>query len=79
MLGNFGEAWNGTLLNSVSTVLEWAKTMTWKGAHPIVELLDKNYKKGIRIVKKIFKTTEKRLERDKTLPKYFVVIPCQII
>ena len=26
--------WNGTLLNSVNTVVEWARTMTWKGAHP---------------------------------------------
>jgi len=25
--------WNGTLLNSVETVVGWAHTMTWKGAH----------------------------------------------
>ena len=23
--------WNGTLLNSIDTALEWAKTMTWRG------------------------------------------------
>ena len=28
--------WNGTLLNNVTTVLEWARSMTWKGTHPAV-------------------------------------------
>ena len=32
--------WNGTLLESVETALNWAKTMTWKGIHPIVRLLE---------------------------------------
>jgi Rhodopirellula transposase DDE domain len=30
--------WNGTKLVDVETMVEWAKTMTWKGLHPIVEL-----------------------------------------
>ena len=32
--GILEEHWNGTLLNSVTTVLEWARTMTWKGTPP---------------------------------------------
>ena len=66
--------WNGTLLNSVDTVLEWAQTMTWKGLHPIVELLDKTYEKGVRIAKKAFQKFEVRLQRDEVLPKYYVRI-----
>jgi hypothetical protein len=66
--------WNGTLLNSVTTVLEWARTMTWKGAHPVVSLLEKSYAKGIRIGKAAFKAIESRLQRDKDLPKYEVLI-----
>ncbi len=31
--------WNGALLTSVNTALEWAKTMTWRGVAPIVHLL----------------------------------------
>jgi hypothetical protein len=27
-------------------ILEWAKSMTWKGIHPIVELSRKVYAKG---------------------------------
>lgn len=66
--------WNGTLLNSVTTVLEWARTMTWKGVCPVVSLLEKSYAKGIRIAKAAFKAIESRLERDNDLPKYEVLI-----
>lgn len=67
--------WNGTLLDTVDTVMEWAKTMTWKGVHPIINLLDKAYEKGVVIAKKLFRTIEQRLERSETLPKYCVTIP----
>jgi hypothetical protein len=30
--------WNGALLTSVETALEWAKTMTWRGIYPNVHL-----------------------------------------
>ena len=33
--------WGGTLLNSVTTVVEWARTMTWKGVRLVVSLLKK--------------------------------------
>ena len=76
--GMLEQHWNGTLLNSVDTVLEWARTMTWKGVHPVVELLDKTYEKGVRIAKKAFQKFEARLQRDETLPKYFVQILPQL-
>ena len=76
--GILEQHWNGTLLNSVDTVLEWARTMTWKGVHPIVELLDKTYEKGVRIAKKAFQIFEARLQRDEVLPKYYVRILPQL-
>jgi hypothetical protein len=27
--------WGGTLLNTLEIILEWAKTMTWKGLNPV--------------------------------------------
>lgn len=66
--------WNGTLLNSVGVTMEWAKTMTWKGIHPAVQLIEKNYQKGVSICKKLFKNIEARLNRDAVLPKYCVTI-----
>ena len=38
--------WNGTKLIDAKTMLEWAKKMTWKGIHPVVELSHKVYQKG---------------------------------
>lgn len=39
--------WNGTKLIDVNTMIEWAKTMTWKGIHPIVNLSRTVYEKGM--------------------------------
>lgn len=72
--GVLEQHWNGTLLNSVDTVLAWARTMTWKGTHPVVDLRDKTYEKGVRLAKKAFQEFEQRLQRDETLPKYYVRI-----
>ena len=69
--------WNGTLLDSMDTVLGWARTMTWKATRPIVNLLQKTYEKGVRIAKKAFTKIAERLERDATLPKYRVRIQPQ--
>ena len=30
--------WNGAKLIDAETMLGWAKQMTWKGLHPVVEL-----------------------------------------
>jgi hypothetical protein len=71
--------WNGTLLNSVHTVVEWARTMTWKGVQPVVTLIEKTYATGVRIAKAAFKAVESRLQRDKILPKYEILIQPQSI
>lgn len=69
--------WNGTLLSGVKTVVEWARTMTWKGAHPIVSLIETTYDKGVRIAKDAFEAIESRLQRHNSLPKYDVLIQPQ--
>jgi hypothetical protein len=38
--------WNGTKLVDVETMLAWAKSMTWRGIHPIVALSRNVYQKG---------------------------------
>ena len=75
--GILEQHWNGTLLDSVDTVLAWASTMTWKGVHPVVEVLDKTYHKGVRIPQKAFQQIEQRLQRDDALPKYAIRIQPQ--
>ncbi len=66
--------WNGTLLDSAETTLEWAKTMTWKAIYPTIKLIEKTYLKGVKISKALFKSTADRLDRNKFLQKYHVTI-----
>jgi hypothetical protein len=66
--------WNGTKLVDVETMVEWAKTMTWKGLHPIVELSHTIYQKGIALGKAAMQAVEARLERHPALPKYDILI-----
>jgi transposase len=72
--GILEEHWNGTLLNSRETILGWARTMTWKGVRPVVELLERVYEKGVRIAKQAFQEIEQRLKRDDSLHKYSLKI-----
>jgi hypothetical protein len=66
--------WNGTKLVDVETMLEWAKSMTWKGLHPVVELSRKVYQKGIALSKKAMQAIESRLERHPELSKWDILI-----
>jgi hypothetical protein len=69
--------WNATLLNSIEVTLEWAKTMTWKGLHPVVNLIETTYLKGVKVGKKLFKAISDRLDRHASLSKYCVTIQPQ--
>lgn len=66
--------WNGTLLTSIQTALEWAKTMTWRGVAPIVHLMDRVYETGVRLLPRDFRPISARLERSISLPKWSLVI-----
>ena len=66
--------WNGALLDSVDTVLEWAKSMTWKGIRPAVNLLDKVYEPGKKLSAKQMESLSERLVLNPLLPKWDVTI-----
>jgi len=70
--------WSGTLLNTLETTLEWAKTMTWKGVSPVIKLMETTYQKGLKMSKKAFKAISHRIDRDAFLPKYYMTIQPQI-
>ena len=73
-LGSLELKWNGTKLTDAETMLEWAKRMTWKGLHPVVELSRQVYQKGVRLSQKAMQAVEARLKRDPKLPKYDILI-----
>jgi transposase len=66
--------WNGTLLCSIDTVLNWASTMTWRGIEPIVHLFEKVYERGVRLTPTAFRPIAQRLQRSSQLPKWSLVI-----
>jgi hypothetical protein len=41
--------WNGSLLDSVDTVLHFARTLTFKGMHPVVSLVETVYNTGVKL------------------------------
>ncbi|GAL91551.1 mobile element protein [Microcystis aeruginosa NIES-44] len=55
--------WNGSILDEIETALKFAKTMTWKGKHPIVKLITETYEKGVKLTKKARKKIEEKIER----------------
>ena len=67
--------WNGNLLDSIDTVLNFAQSMTWKGRHPVVQWITQTYQTGVRLTQKAMAHLEKRLVRLPHLPKWFVHIP----
>lgn len=62
------------MLVDAETMLEWAKSMTWKGIRPIVRLSRTTYRKGISLSKKAMREIEARLERNPLLPKWDILI-----
>jgi transposase len=66
--------WNGSLLDSVETVLKFAASMTWKGQHPVVEVVTTGYETGVKLTKQAMQQVEAHLERLADLDKWFVDI-----
>lgn len=72
--GILEQHWNGSKLVDVTAMLLWAKSMTWKGIHPILTLSKTVYQKGISLTKKAMKEIESRLQRNPLLPKWDIFI-----
>jgi hypothetical protein len=66
--------WNGSLLDTVETALNFARTMTWNGRHPVVKLVEKTYPTGVRLTPEEMEELEERFERLPGLEKWFVRI-----
>jgi hypothetical protein len=68
--------WNGALLDSVEAVIQFAQTMSWKGVHPLVELVTTTYETGVKLTKEAMAVLETQVERLPELEKWFVdIIP----
>jgi Rhodopirellula transposase DDE domain len=72
--GILEQHWNGSLLDSVDAVIQYASTMTWKGKHPVVELVTRIYQTGVKLTKEAMEAVETQLQRLPSLEKWFVDI-----
>ena len=72
--GVLEQHWNGSLLDTVDTVVKFAQTMKWKGKNPVVKLVEKMYQRGVSLTKKAMDQMEKRFKRLEGLEKWFVKI-----
>jgi transposase len=66
--------WNGALLDSIDAVLQFTATMTWKGTHPIVDLVTAPYQTGVTLTKEAMEAVEAQITRLPGLEKWFVDI-----
>lgn len=66
--------WNGSLLDRCESVLKFAQTMTFRGLHPLVQLVSRTYRTGVRLTHQQMAALESRFERLHSLPKWFVRI-----
>ncbi len=72
--GILEQHWNGALLDSVDVVIQYARTMTWKGNHPVVALVTTTYQTGVKLTKQAMDLVETQLQRLPSLGKWFVDI-----
>lgn len=72
--GILEQHWNGSLLDSVDAMIQYASTMTWKGNHPVVALVTSIYQTGVKLTKEAMGVVEIQLQRLPSLEKWFVDI-----
>ncbi len=71
--------WNGSLLDSVDTVLNLAQSLKFKGNRPIVKLVTQVYETGVKLSQKAMTELEKQFQRLPGLEKWFVEIPVSTV
>lgn len=66
--------WNGALLNSIETALQWASNMTWNAFSPVVHLVDGTYPKKVKVSKKELEPYKQFWNPSESLPKWDITV-----
>lgn len=73
--GGLEQHWNGDLLDTVDTILAFAKSFVWRTLHPMVTKVSQLYETGKGLMQKAMTHLEQtRFERLAGLEKWFVSI-----
>jgi len=74
--GVLEQHWNGSILDTVETIVQFTQTMAWKGTAPIVQLVTATYAKGISLTRAAMAKVEAQVRRLAGLEPWFVDILC---
>ena len=69
--------WNGAILDSVETVLQWASNLPWKGTTPLVEHVQQVYEKGVTVDAETLVSYRVDWHPSEDLPKWAITIGTQ--
>lgn len=72
--GFLEQHWNGSLLDSVETILNFARTFSFRQVKPVVQFVSQPYYAGVKLTQKEMRRLEQRFQRLKGLKKWFVLI-----
>ena len=61
--GVLANHWNGNILDEINTVLQFARSMTWNGHHPVVNLVTQTYQTGVKLTKLAMAEVETQIQR----------------
>lgn len=70
--------WRGELLESIEKAVGLARSMTYAGVNPVVKLVRKVYKNGVKVAKCDMEKIEEKLQRKARLEKWFIKITPEI-
>ena len=72
--GVLEQHWNGAILATIETALEWTRTMVWRGVKSLVDEIKTTYERGVKLTRTAMRPISERLQRDSVLPKWSLVI-----
>jgi len=74
----YGKRSEKTATQTEALPLNGQKTMTWKGISPVIKLMETTYQKGVWMTKKAFNALANRIDRDASLPRYYLTVRPQV-
>ena len=66
--------WNGAILDSIKSAVQWASRIRWKGIRPIVQLVKTIYKKGVKVLSEELESCQPFWNCSELLPKWDITI-----
>lgn len=72
--GSLEKHWSGEILSTEKAVIGFAKTMTWAGKNPKVEVINNEYEHGVKLTKKEMDKLDGGFIRKVGIEKWFVQV-----